>query len=248
MKTENKIFDDYDPIYFHESIDSVDGSIKERAIKAAKLLGMMAYLGDAELDRKYKQLRMQKNIRAAELADAIEDIKAYREEAKKLTSDRKNTKFVGSTQEYIESNDIGQKSQREILASIIELVYGENINPNEYVLHHKDGSYVNNKISNLSLVKKELHNKLHIEAKRNVGLKANQEIDGLDQEIVDAYSEELEKMFNDKSDGMNYIDVPKNIWVIIQRIIMNSKSDNEDSNPAFDVSGSHETQRLLSIK
>ena len=70
----------------------------------------------------------------------------------------------------LESHQMGQKSQREIFASIVELVYGDTINPDEYVLHHIDGSHVNNNISNLSLVKKESHTKLHIDAKRNVGV------------------------------------------------------------------------------
>ena len=49
---------------YDESIDSIEGDIKERAKRAAKLLGMIAYLGDAELDKKQKMLKMQKNIRA----------------------------------------------------------------------------------------------------------------------------------------------------------------------------------------
>lgn len=89
---------------YDESIDSIEGDIKTRAKQAARLLGVIAYLGDNELNKKQKMLKMQKNIRAQEMADAIDDIKAYREEAKKLTGNRKTNSFAGSTNEYSESN------------------------------------------------------------------------------------------------------------------------------------------------
>ena len=49
---------------YDESVDSIEGDIKERAKRAAKLLGVIAYLGDSELDKKQKMLKMQNNIRA----------------------------------------------------------------------------------------------------------------------------------------------------------------------------------------
>ena len=49
---------------YDESIDSIEGDIKERAKRAAKLLGVIPYLGDSELDKKQKMLKMQNNIRA----------------------------------------------------------------------------------------------------------------------------------------------------------------------------------------
>ena len=49
---------------YDESIDSIEGDIKTRAKQAAKLLGVIAYLGDSELDKKQKMFKMQNNIRA----------------------------------------------------------------------------------------------------------------------------------------------------------------------------------------
>ena len=148
----------------------------------------------------------------------------------------------------LESNQRGQKSQREIFASIVELVYGDAINPDEYVLHHIDGSHANNKISNLSLVKKELHTKLHIDAKRNVGLNPNEKIDGLAETRVDDYVEELINLFFSKEDGVNYISIPMDVWATIQNNIRNSKPDAEDLNPKIDVSDARETNSMSRIK
>ena len=229
---------------YDESIDSIEGDIKERAKRAAKLLGMIAYLGDSELDKKQKMFKMQNNIRAQEMADAIDDIKAYREESKKLTSDRKNSAFAGSTREYVEESR-GQKSQREMLASIINFVYDKALNPGEYILHHIDGSHANNSIDNLSLVRKDLHNKLHIEAKRNAGIKINQKMSEVEPDLVNEYKKELIRLFNENEDGENYISLPKDVWTTIQNDLRNAKPDSEDMNPQIDVSQSENIQRLL---
>ena len=148
----------------------------------------------------------------------------------------------------LESHQSGQKSQREIFASIVELVYGDTINPDEYVLHHIDGSHANNNISNLSLVKKELHTKLHIDAKRNAGLNPNEKIDGLAETQVDDYVEELINLFFSKEDGVNYISIPMDVWATIQNNIRNSKPDSEDLNPKIDVSDARETNSMSRIK
>ena len=171
------------------------------------------------------------------MADAIDDIKAYREESKKLTSDRKNSAFAGSTREYVEESR-GQKSQREMLASIINFVYDKALNPGEYILHHIDGSHANNSIDNLSLVRKDLHNKLHIEAKRNAGIKINQKMSEVEPDLVNEYKKELIRLFNENEDGENYISLPKDVWTTIQTDLLKAKPDSEDMNPQIDVSQS----------
>ena len=86
-------------IMFNEA-DSVSEDLKLKAMAAAKLLGVIAFLGDEELDKKYELFRRQKNIRASKMADAILDIKAYRDAANKLNDERVGGKFVGSPDEY----------------------------------------------------------------------------------------------------------------------------------------------------
>ena len=85
---------------FVNESESVDEELKVKAMAAAKLLGVIAFLGDGELDKKYELFRRQKNIRAAKMADAILDIKAYRDAANKLNDERVGGKFVGSPDEY----------------------------------------------------------------------------------------------------------------------------------------------------
>ena len=85
---------------FVNESESVDEELKVKAMSAAKILGVIAFLGDEELDKKYELFRRQKNIRAAKMADAILDIKAYRDAANKLNDERVGGKFVGSTDEY----------------------------------------------------------------------------------------------------------------------------------------------------
>ena len=85
---------------FVNESESVDEELKVKAMAAAKLLGVIAFLGDEELDKKYYLFRRQKNIRASKMADAIHDIKAYRDAANKLNDERVGGKFVGSTEEY----------------------------------------------------------------------------------------------------------------------------------------------------
>ena len=85
---------------FVNESESVDEELKVKAMAAAKLLGVIAFLGDEELDKKYELFRRQKNIRAAKMADAILDIKAYRDAANKLNDERVGGKFVGSPDEY----------------------------------------------------------------------------------------------------------------------------------------------------
>ena len=80
--------------------ESVDEELKVKAMAAAKLLGVIAFLGDDELDKKYELFSRQKNIRASKMADAILDIKAYRDAAHKLNDERVGGKFVGSPDEY----------------------------------------------------------------------------------------------------------------------------------------------------
>ena len=85
---------------FVNESESVDEELKVKAMAAAKLLGVIAFLGDEELDKKYELVRRQKNIRASKMADAILDIKAYRDAANKLNDERVGGKFVGSPDEY----------------------------------------------------------------------------------------------------------------------------------------------------
>ena len=85
---------------FVNESESVDEELKTKAMAAAKLLGVIAFLGDEELDKKYELFRRQKNIRASKMADAILDIKAYRDAANKLNDERVGGKFVGSPDEY----------------------------------------------------------------------------------------------------------------------------------------------------
>ena len=85
---------------FVNESESVDEELKTKAMAAAKLLGVIAFLGDEELDKKYELFKRQKNIRAAKMADAILDIKAYRDAANKLNDERVGGKFVGSPDEY----------------------------------------------------------------------------------------------------------------------------------------------------
>ena len=85
---------------FVNESESVDEELKVKAMDAAKLLGVIAFLGDEELDKKYELFSRQKNIRAAKMADAILDIKAYRDAANKLNDERVGGKFVGSPDEY----------------------------------------------------------------------------------------------------------------------------------------------------
>ena len=85
--------------FINES-ESVDEELKVKAMAAAKLLGVIAFLGDEELDKKYELFSRQKNIRASKMADAILDIKAYRDAANKLNDERVGGKFVGSPDEY----------------------------------------------------------------------------------------------------------------------------------------------------
>ena len=80
--------------------ESVDEELKVKAMAAAKLLGVIAFLGDEELDKKYELFRRQRDIRASKMADAILDIKAYRDAANKLNDERVGGKFVGSPDEY----------------------------------------------------------------------------------------------------------------------------------------------------
>ena len=85
---------------FVNESESVDEELKVKAMAAAKLLGVIAFLGDEELDKKYELFSRQKNIRASKMADAILDIKAYRDAANKLNDERVGGKFVGSPDEY----------------------------------------------------------------------------------------------------------------------------------------------------
>ena len=123
-----------------------------------------------------------------------------------------------------------------MLASIINFVYNKTVNPGKYILHHIDGSHANNSIDNLSLVRKDLHNKLHIEAKRSVGIKANQKMSEVDPEQANEYKNELIRLFNEKDDGENYISLPKDVWTTIQNDLRKAKPDSEDLNPQIDVS------------
>lgn len=83
--------------------ESIGEELKVKAMAAAKMLGVIAFLGDEELDKKYELFSRQKNIRAAKMAAAIKDIKAYRAAANKLKDERIGGKFVGSDEEYSES-------------------------------------------------------------------------------------------------------------------------------------------------
>ena len=85
---------------FVNESESVDEELKVKAMDAAKILGVIAFLGDEELDKKYELFSRQKNIRASKMADAILDIKAYRDAANKLNDERVGGKFVGSPDEY----------------------------------------------------------------------------------------------------------------------------------------------------
>ena len=85
---------------FVNESESVDEELKVKAMAAAKILGVIAFLGDEELDKKYELFSRQKNIRASKMADAILDIKAYRDAANKLNDERVGGKFVGSPDEY----------------------------------------------------------------------------------------------------------------------------------------------------
>ena len=85
---------------FVNESESVDEELKVKAMAAAKILGVIAFLGDEELDKKYELFSRQRDIRAAKMADAILDIKAYRDAANKLNDERVGGKFVGSPDEY----------------------------------------------------------------------------------------------------------------------------------------------------